>query len=104
MTCNKSIASVSRFTLTDSIVIGGCTVSKCTANPRTGIFAFLIDASLVSGAFCVDHTFWFAFNIRIANVVSNTFARGCIVPLLAVGIDATRRRVARLDHLYWACS
>ena len=104
MTSNKCIASVSRFTLTDSIMIGSCAIGVSATNPRTGIFAFLIDTSFVSGTFCVDHTFWFAFNIRIANVVSNTFARGCIVPLLAVGIDATRRRVAGLDHLYWACS
>ena len=99
--CNECIASVSRFTLAHSIMIGGCAIGVSAANPRTGIFAFLIDASLVPGAFCIDHTFWFALNVRIANVVSNAFARGCIVSLLAVSIDATRRRVARLDYLYW---
>ena len=100
----EGIASISRLTLTDSIVIGGCAIGVSATNPRTGIFAFLIDTSLVSGAFCVDHTFWFALNVWIADVVSNTFARGCIVSLLAVSIDATRRGVARLDHLYWAWS
>ena len=104
MACNKCIAGVSRFTLTDSIVIGGCAICISTTNPRTGIFAFLIDTSLVSGTFSVDHTFWFALNVWIADVVSNTFARGCIVSLLAVSIDATRRWVARLDHLNWAWS
>ena len=73
-------------------------------NSRTRVFALLIDTSLVSGAFSIDYTFWLAFNIGIADVVSNTFARGCIVSLLAVSIDATRRGVARLDHLYWALS
>ena len=101
---NKCIAGVSRFTLTDSIVIGGCAIGVSATNPRTGIFAFLIDTSLVSGAFCVDHTFWFALNVWIADVVSNTFARGCIVSLLAFSIDATGRGVARLDHLYWSWS
>ena len=96
----EGIASISRFTLTDSIVVGSCAIGVSTTNPRTGIFAFLIDTSLVSGTFCVDHTFWFTFNVWIANVVSNAFARGCIVSLLAVSIDATRRGVARLDHLY----
>ena len=104
MTSNKCIASVSRFALTDSIVIGSCAIGVSATNPRTGIFAFLIDTSLVSGAFSIDHTFWLAFNIWIADVVSNTFARGCIVSLLAVSIDATRRGVARLDHLYWTWS
>ena len=74
MTCNKCIASVSRFTLADSIVIGCCAIGVSTTNPRTGIFAFLIDTSLVSGAFCIDHTFWLALDIGIANVVSNAFA------------------------------
>ena len=74
MTSNKSIASVSRFTLADSIVVGSCAIGVSATNPRTGIFAFLIDTSFVSGTFCVDHTFWFALNVRIANVVSNAFA------------------------------
>ena len=101
MASNKCIAGVSRFTLTDSIMIGSCAIGVSATNPRTGIFAFLIDTSFVSGTFCVDHTFWFALNVGIANVVSNAFARGCIVSLLAVSIDATRRGIARLDHLYW---
>ena len=81
-------------------MIGRCAEGVSTAHPRTRIFALLIDTSLVSGTLSVDHAFWLAFNIGIANVVSNTFARGCIVSLMAVGIDATRRGVARLDHLY----
>ena len=101
LTSNKSIASVSRFTLTNGIVIGCCAVGVSTTNPRTGISALLTNTSLVSGTFCIDHTFWFALNVWIANVVSNAFARGCIVSLLAVSIDATRRGVAGLDHLYW---
>ena len=104
MTSNKSIASVSRFTLANGIVIGCCAIGVSATNPRTGISALLTNTSLVSGAFCVDHTFWFALNVGIANVVSNAFARGCIVSLLAVSIDATRGGVARLDHLYWAWS
>ena len=104
MTCNECVAGVSWFTLAHCIMIGGCAIGVSAANPRTGIFAFLIDASLVPGAFCIDHTFWFALNVRIANVVSNAFARGCIVSLFAVCIDTTRRRVARLYHLYRAWS
>ena len=101
MTRHECIASIPRLTLTDCIVVCCCTIGIGTAHPRTRIFALLIDTSLVSGAFSIDHTFWLAFNIGIANVVSNTFARCCIVSLLAVSIDATRRGVARLDHLYW---
>ena len=101
MTSYKCIASISRFTLADCIVVCSCTIGVGATHPWTRIFAFLIDTSLVSGALSVDHTFWLAFNIGIADVVSNTFARCCIVPLLAVSIDATRRGVARLDHLYW---
>ena len=101
MTRHECIASIPRLTLTDCIVVGCCTIGIGTAHPRTRIFALLIDTSLVSGAFSIDHTFWLAFNIGIANVVSNAFARCCIVSLLAVSIDATRRGVARLDHLYW---
>ena len=100
MAHHKCIASIPRFTLAHCIVIGCCAEGISTAHPRTRVSALLIDTSLVSGAFSVDHTFWLAFNIGIANVVSNTFARGCIVSLMAVGIDATRRGVARLDHLY----
>ena len=89
------------FALAHCIVIGCCAEGISTAHPRTRIFALLIDTSLVSGAFSIDHTFWLAFNVGIADVVSNAFARGCIVSLLAVSIDATRRGVAWLDHLYW---
>ena len=100
MAHHECIASIPRLTLTDCIVIGRCAEGICTAHPWTRVSALLIDTSLVSGAFSVDHTFWLAFNIGIANVVSNTFARGCIVSVLAVSIDATRRGVARLDYLY----
>ena len=101
MTRHECIASIPRLTLTDCIVVCCCTIGIGTAHPRTRIFALLIDTSLVFGAFSVDHTLWLAFNIRIADIVSNTFARSCVVSLLAVSIDATRRGVARLDHLYW---
>ena len=101
MTRHECIASIPRLTLTDCIVVCCCTIGIGTAHPRTRIFALLIDTSLVSGAFSVDHTFWLAFNIGIANVVSNAFARCCIVSLLAVSIDATRRGIARSDHFYW---
>ena len=104
MTSNKCIASVSRFTLANGIMIGSCAIGVSATNPRTGVSALLTYTSLVSWAFCINHTFWFALNVWIANVVSNAFARGCIVSLLAVSIDTTRRGVARLDHLYWAWS
>ena len=74
MTSNKSIASVSRFTLANSVVVCCRAIGESTTNPRTGVSALLADTGFISRAFCIDHTFWFALNVRIANVVSNAFA------------------------------
>ena len=70
-------------------------------NSRTRVSALLIYAGEVIRTLIVNYTFWLALNVRIAYVVSDAFARSCIVSLLAVSIDSTRRGVARLDHLNW---
>ena len=101
MAGDKSIASVSWVTLADGIMVGGRAVGVATTDTRTWVPALLADTSLIPWALSIDHTLWLALNVGIAYVVGDAFARSCIVSLLAVSIDSTRRGVARLDHLNW---
>ena len=102
MAGHKGIASVSWVTLADGIMVGSCAVGVATTDTRTRVPALLADTSLIPWALSIDHTLWLALNVRIAYVVSNAFARSCIISLLAVSIGSTRRGVARLDHLNWS--
>ena len=49
------------------------------------------------GALLVDGALRFAFNIRVTLEIRQTLARGCAIPFVAYGIDATRRRIARVN-------
>ena len=80
MTSHKGVAGVAWITLADSVVIGCSAVGVATADSGTRVTALLTDASFVSRTLSTDHTFWLALNVRVAYVLSNASAGGCIVP------------------------
>jgi hypothetical protein len=55
----------------------------------------------VAWAFSVDNTLWFTLNIGVASVVPDAGTTGSLVDFSAEGIDAARRGIAGLHHLYW---
>jgi hypothetical protein len=68
------------------------------ADTRAGVHTVLVDAGQVPGALGIDYTLRLTLNVRVANIVPDAGATGCISHLPAVGIDPTGRRVARLYH------
>ena len=67
-------------------------------NSRTRVFALLRDASQVGWTFLVDGALWLAFNIGVSLETRQTLARGCPGSLIALGIDAAWRGVARINY------
>ena len=49
----------------------------------------------------VDNTLWFTLNIWVASVVPDAGTTGSLVDFSTEGIDAARRGIAGLHHLYW---
>ena len=69
---NKSIASVARITFTQRKMIGDITGCMHPAHPGTWVHTMLVNTSFVTGTFSIHCTFRFTFNVRVANVISNT--------------------------------
>ena len=85
-------------------MIGHKTGGMRAAHSRTGVHTVLVDASLIPGTFRVDGTLWFALNVRVSNVVSDTGAGSSSSSLCALSVSATGRGIAWLHHFYWASS
>ena len=97
-TADKGITLVSRITNTVWIVIPHGARGVAATNSRTRVFALLRDTSQVRGTLLVDCALRFALNIGISPKTRKTLTRGCSCPLIANCIDATRRRITRVDN------
>ena len=70
------------------------------AHPRAGVPALVVDASQGRDALRVDSTLMPALHIGVALQPGQAGAGGGLVPLSALGIDATRRRPAGINYLW----
>ena len=61
----------------------------CSTNPRTRVTTLIVDASLVSRTLRVNRTLRLTLNIRVANIVKDTTARGCLSSLHAFSVVTT---------------
>lgn len=76
-------------TAADGAVIDDLTRGVVTAHSGARVYAFAVDAGLLSGAICADYAFrTAAVSERIAEVSRRTFANGTVVDGFANGIRA----------------
>ena len=61
----------------------------CSTHTRAGVPALIVDASLVPRTLRVNRTLRLTLNIRVANIVKDTTARGCLSSLRAFSIATT---------------
>ena len=61
----------------------------CSTHPRTWVPALIVDASLVPRTLRVNRTLRLTLNIRVANIVKDTTARGCLSSLHAFSVATT---------------
>ena len=85
-------------------MLSNTTCGMNPTDPRTGIFTLFIYTSLVIWTFRVYCALWFAFYVRITNVIKNTFTRCCNSPFNTFCILATWWRIAWLYDLNWSWS
>ena len=71
----------------------------CSTHTRAGVPALIVDASLVPRTLRVNRTLRLTLNIRVANIVKDTSAGGCLSSLGAFSIATTWRWVAWLNYL-----
>ena len=83
-------------------MIGDKTGGVHAADSGTRVPAVLADAGQVPGTLGVDHALRLTLYVGVAGVVADAGAAGHGALLAAVGIDAARGWVARLDRSGWA--
>lgn len=92
---NKWIAAEAKHTTAYGIVVDDLATRVLAARTRTRIFAFLIDARHILGAFRTDHTLGTAIG-RSADVIWQTRAHSVLIQLTALTIQTARRWLARI--------
>lgn len=99
--CNERIPLIARITPTHGVVIlhGAGSVHPTHAGARVN--AVLVHAGQMARTLGVDHALGLAFDVGVALVVSDAGAGGGPVDLVADGVDAAGRGVARLNILNW---
>ncbi len=70
-----------------------------STHTRTWVYTVLVNTGKVAGTFRITDTLRFTFNIWIANIVTDTSTRSCLVAFCTLSIDTTRRWIAWLDNL-----
>lgn len=62
----------------------------CSTHTRTGVPTLIVDASLVPRTLRVNRTLRLTLNVRVANIVKDAPARGCLSSLRALSVATTR--------------
>lgn len=79
-------------------MITDITACMLSTQSRTWVITTLVDTGQIAGAILVLDTRLLALNIRVTNVVADTFAAGLAVTLSAFSIDTTGRGIAGLEN------
>ena len=103
VTCREGISNEAWVTSAHRAVSGHRTLGVDSADPGTGVHAFVSHTCLVSRAVRVDGAFRLALNIGVALQARQTCAGGSALSVAADGIDATRRRPAWVNGAGCGC-
>ena len=104
-TCCDSAAEPERVPSVTGVAGADGGVALCgaggvaAADPRAGVLALLAHTCLVCRALGVGGALRLALHIRVPEEARQAGAGGRLVPLSALGIDATGRRPARINYL-----
>lgn len=100
----KWIATITRITFTDRVMVLNGTCGMSTTHPGTGIFALVPNASKMGRTLCVNSALWLAFNVWISLQARHTLTRSSSPIFAAFGIKTTGGRIAGIYYFWAACS